>query len=163
MSNSKNILLERTEYIIKKYLNYNKHKILTYIVPDMTKHIFSLFSLFSYVNIIFDNANDEILINKYKTDNCRIFNGKINKILKEMSHELIIIQCTNNNFFTDNGLIYIDDMELSDIVNNYGQTLIFHVPKDYNLDKFINNIKYNDVELYGQSDHNNGYFICIKK
>lgn len=54
-------------------------------------------------------------------------------------------------------------MELSDIVNNYGDILILHVPKDYNLDKFIKNIKYNDIEIYDQSNHNNEYFICIKK
>ena len=81
--------------------------------------------------------------------------------MDKLSHDIIYISV--NSKVDKDGKIYIDRLELSEIINIYGNIVIVFINDYYNLHQFISNIKYSEIDIYGQGDKSQGFYIVIKK
>lgn len=161
---------DRFLYILEKYIKEDTQKILTYITPSENDFIFNNCRKFNYINILCVNPEQEELVKETKCKNIRTYTGNITDNLNKLSHDVVFISVNNSNLDKD-GKLNIDGLELTDIINNYGNIIIvfIHATKGgsfttpYNLSQIMGNIKYPEIDIYGQGDKSQGFYMIIKK
>ena len=154
---------DRFIYILEKYIKDDTQKILTYITPSDGDFIFGNCRKFNYINILCETVKQEELVNESKCKNVRIYNNDMDDNLDKLSHDIIFISVCDSNRFDSNNRVYVGKHELVDIVNNYGNVVIIFIYGHYNLQKFVEQSKYSEIDIYGQGDKSQGFYIVVKK
>jgi len=150
--------------ILDKYIKHiNKKMSLTYINPSSHNNILNFARLFNNINILCQTKEQCNIVNEYKLNNYRIYEGDIMEHVNKLNHEIIIFELYDFNIDKD-GFIYIQNVELVDIVNNLisaSKIILIHLPKKYNVENFIRKFQLNDIDIYAQSNHSLGFYIGI--
>ena len=154
---------DRFIYILEKYIKNDTQKILTYITPHEGDFIFNNCRKFNYINIMCETLEQEELVTQSKCKNVRVYNSNMNDNLNKLTHDIIYISIGNDSKLDTNGRMYFGDQELVDIVNNYGNIIIIYVLNNYNLHAFVEKSKYGEIDVYGQGDKSEGFYIVVKK
>jgi hypothetical protein len=83
--------------------------------------------------------------------------------MDKLKHDIIFISINESNKFDNSNRVYFGNMDLVELVNSYGNLVIIFVMGNYNFKYFVEQLKYSEIDVYGQSNKNNGYYIVVKK
>ena len=168
--------IETIANLIKSYFHKNKKITIT----DGTAHVggasINFAKYFDKVNSVeLDNFHCELLKNNVSTyelnDKITIFCNDYLKIIKELKQDVIFFdppwggKSYKNNLLMD---LYMSNVNLIEIINNFitynknkkknrTSLIIFKIPKNYNVNKFLANIKHDKITLLKITKNNSNY------
>lgn len=153
--------------ILKKYENYldTNKPILTYILPKKEDAIFELGNMFKQINVICPLDKQCKLADNYNLDNVTLYCQSIlDHIDNIKSQDIIMISINFTGVPKHEKQLHLEGSELSDIINIYHnrtKLFILKVPRQYDFDYFIKNMKYNYADIYSKCGEPT-YYIVVK-
>lgn len=150
-------------------LKYHKEKIKDIISKINDKVVCIILSwtddligYFGDTDVTYLSDNRKVII-ELKKNNMK-YGGNIITNIKLLMESIIFIHVDTIEKILSNGRYYINDnIEIVDIVNNYGKTIILLLSEYYNINTFIKHLKNTEIEIFSQGDKKYGYIVIIRK